>query len=418
MTTNLFLAIGVMIILGLMGGSVASKLRLPRITGYIVVGMLLSPSLFHLVPKSSLTALDPYVEIALSLIGYSIGGNLRFDAVRQWWRPIMGMTLLQGFGSWFLSTLVISLLGPFILNLPDGTLQDTYFPVAFILGAISWATAPAVTLAILHECKAKGSIATILLAVVVVTDAFAVIAFYFAEGMTRPLLSGSGIVSFYQIAMFPVLQVLEAAGMGVVFGFAIAFSTATVHSRSLLILAIVGTVFLCQAVADSVGTSSILAAMFAGFVAINKSRRDDLILVIEEIEDVIFVPFFVISGMYFDLDIMKVGTLLTFVIIFTRCLGKYLGTYAGAALTGAPDVFKKYLGFALLPKAGLTIGLAFLARNISPRFGDILFNALLASTAINMLFTPPLARFSIQKAAGRAEEIGFNHGSPTKTGGL
>ena len=414
MTTNLFLAVGVIIILGLMGGAVASKLRLPRITGYIIGGMLLSPSLFHLVPKSSLHTLDPYVEVALSLIGYSIGGNLRFDALRQWWRPIMGVTLLQGFGSWFLSTLVISLLGPFVLNLPDGTMQNTYFPVAFILGAISWATAPAVTLAVLHECRVKGPVATILLAVVVITDAFAVIAFYFAEGMTRPLLSGAGIAFFYQVVLFPILQVIEAAGMGVVFGFALAYGTAIVHSRSFLLLAIIGAVLLCQAVAGSIGTSSILAAMFAGFVAINKSRRDDLILVIEEIEDVIFVPFFVISGMYFDLDTMKVGTLLTFIIIITRCSGKYLGTYAGAALTGAPEVFKKYLGFALLPKAGLTIGLAFLARNLSPGLGDIMFNALLASTAINMLFTPPLARFSIHKAAALTEEKGRDHVSPAR----
>ena len=146
------------------------------------------------------------------------------------------------------------------------------------------------------------------------------------------------------------------------------------------------------------GVSSLLANMVVGFIVVNKAKRDEMLLAIEDIENVIFAVFFVLAGMHFDLSALQAAGILALLIILCRCTGKYFGVRVGARISGAPDVVKKYLGLALLPKAGVTIGLGLLLEPLFPNLGAMMFNALLASTIINELFAPPLAKYAIFKA--------------------
>ena len=123
-----------------------------------------------------------------------------------------------------------------------------------------------------------------------------------------------------------------------------------------------------------------------------------MFLVVEEIEDVIFAMFFVLAGLHFDLSVMKSAFILALLIVLTRCFGKYMGTRVGATIAHAPDTVKNYLGLALLPKAGVTVGLVLLAERAFPTFGALLVNAVLASVIINELIAPPLAKYAIFKA--------------------
>jgi Kef-type K+ transport system membrane component KefB len=143
--------------------------------------------------------------------------------------------------------------------------------------------------------------------------------------------------------------------------------------------------------------------MAAGFVVVNKTKRSEIFHVIEEIEDVIFVMFFVLAGMRFDLMMMKAGGILALLIVLGRCAGKFLGARTGATLSHAPTVVKNYLGFALLPKAGVTVGLVILAgRAFPPAISAIMINAVLASVIINELIAPPLTKYAIFKAGEAA----------------
>ena len=398
MEMDLILAIGLMVVIGFFGGLVARKLKFPRITGYIIIGVLLSPSVLNIIPKGTVQNLDIITDIALGIIAYLVGGSLHIESLRKLEKSIAWITPFQSLGAWFFVTFSIAFLCPFILTIPEATFYQTYFPIAFVIGAVSCATAPAATMAIIHEYKAKGPLTTTLLAVVALDDAIAIGAFSIALGISKPLVSGIGSVSLIQMLGIPLLQLAEAIAIGIIFAFALVYLSRLIRIRELLLVLIFGMIMLCIGVANHLGISAILANMVIGFIVVNKAKRKEMFLVVEEIEDVIFAMFFVLAGLHFDLSVMKSAFLLALLIVLTRCFGKYMGTRVGATISHAPDTVKNYLGLALLPKAGVTVGLVLLAERAFPTFGAILVNAVIASVIINELIAPPLAKYAIFEA--------------------
>ena len=398
MEMDLILAIGLMVVIGFFGGLVARKLKFPRITGYIIIGVLLSPSVLNIIPKGTVENLDIITDIALGIIAYLVGGSLHIESLRKLEKSIAWITPFQSLGAWFIVTVSIAFLCPFILTIPEATFYQTYFPIAFVIGAVSCATAPAATMAIIHEYKAKGPLTTTLLAVVALDDAIAIGAFSIALGISEPLVSGIGSVSLIQMLGIPLLQIAESIAIGIIFAFALVYVSRLVRIRELFLVIIFGMIMLCIGVTNHLGISAILANMVIGFIVVNKAKRKEMFLVVEEIEDVIFAMFFVLAGLHFDLSVMKSAFLLALLIVLTRCFGKYMGTRVGATIAHAPDTVKNYLGLALLPKAGVTVGLVLLAERAFPAFGAILVNAVIGSVIINELIAPPLAKYAIFKA--------------------
>lgn len=397
MEMNLVLAIGIIVVIGFFGGLAAERLRFPRITGYIVIGMLLSPSLLNIISGASIKNLDIMTDIALGIVAFLIGGGLHLASLRKLGRSIAWITPFQSLGAWLLVTLLIAFLYPRILTIPNATFFQTYFPMAFIIGAVSCATAPAATMAVINQYRAKGPFTTTLLAVVALDDAIAVIAFAIAVGIAQPLVNG-GDISGYQMFGAPFLQIVQSIGIGAAFAFALIYIARLVRIRQVLLVVVFGTIMLCIGVTNLLGISPILASMAAGFIVVNKVRKNEMFLVLEEIEDVIFAMFFVLAGLHFNLGVMKTAGILALLIVLGRCLGKYFGTRAGATISHASGEVKKYLGLALLPKAGVTVGLVLLAERAFPTFGAIMMNAVLASVIINELVAPPLTRYAIFKA--------------------
>ncbi|MCK5108956.1 MAG: cation:proton antiporter, partial [Methanosarcinales archaeon] len=351
---NLILAVGIMIVIGFLGGLASEKFKFPMITGYILIGVLLSPSLLNIIPRETVGELDIITDVALGIIAYLIGGSLHWVDLRRLAKSIAWIIPLESLGSWFLVTLVLASLGSLIM--PDETFWQTYFPMAFIIGAISCATAPAATMAIISECRAKGPFTTTLLAVVGLDDVIAVVAFAIASGISRPLVNGAESISFYQMLGTPFLHILESISIGIAFAIVLMHTIRLARTRELLLVVVFGMIMLCTGVSTYLGLSLILANMVAGFIIANKVKRREMFLVVEEIENVVYVIFFVLAGLHFDLSVMKLAGILALLIVIARCLGKYMGVRVGAGISHAPDNVKKYLGLALLPKAGVTVG--------------------------------------------------------------
>jgi len=141
-----------------------------------------------------------------------------------------------------------------------------------------------------------------------------------------------------------------------------------------------------------------MANMAIGFVVTNKARREEAFLVIEEIEDILYVMFFVLAGLHFDLSMLKVAGLLALSIVAARYAGKYAGTWIGGTISRAPEAVKRYLGLALLPQAGVAVGLVLLAEKTFPAFGSVMLAAVLTSVIVNELVTPPLTKYALFKA--------------------
>ncbi len=406
MEMNLILAIGIIIVIGFLGGLVTEKIKFPRITGYIIIGILLSPSLLNIISAETIENLDIMTNIALGIIAFLIGGSLQLETLRKLGKSIAWITAFQSLGAWLIVTLLLVFLSPLILSIPNATWSQTYFPIALIIGAIASATAPGATMAIIHEYKASGPLTTTLLAVVALDDAIAVIAFAIALGISLPLVSGAGGISFYQMLGVPLLHIAEAIAIGTLFGFTLIYIAKLVKTPDLLLVIVLGMIMLGDGVAELLGISAILANMVAGFIVMNKVRKREMFLVVERIEEVVYVMLFVLAGLHFDSGAMKTAGILALLIVLGRYLGKYFGTRVGATISHAPSEVKKYLGLALLPQAGVALGLVLLAKRAFPTFGAIIVNAVLASVIINELVTPPLTKYAILKAGEAHPEAG------------
>ena len=144
--------------------------------------------------------------------------------------------------------------------------------------------------------------------------------------------------------------------------------------------------------------SLIIANMALGFLAVNLLRRSDEPSVLGDMETILYTLFFVLAGLHFDIGILSTAGVLALTIVLARCVGKYSGTVLGATIASAPPELRRYLGLALLPKAGVTVGLALLAAAAFPSFGELMLNAVLASTIVNELIAPSFTRYAIVKA--------------------
>ncbi|MCP1675765.1 Kef-type K+ transport system membrane component KefB [Natronocella acetinitrilica] len=397
---ELLLTIGLLMAVGGIGGAIAVRLRLPRITGYIFAGILLSPSVLPLLTWSLVDDLNWIALAALGVIGYAIGTSIRLDMLRGLGRSIAWITLSQGFAAWLLTMMLLAPLGPYLYpGVENATLFGFYLPIAFLLGAIAWPTAPAVTIALIREVGAKGVMTTATLTIVALSDAAAVIAFGLSLELTRAFIE-TGAFSWTQGVAIPAAKLAGSIVLGITAGAGINGLARLLPEKSITLMTVVlGGILLAMWAASELGLSTILATLVMGFTAVNLPRGDRLGTILHPVEGLVFVVFFVISGVYFDLAALETAWLLAIMITVARCVGKYAGASIGAIVSDSPRNMRRYLGLILLPKAGLTLGLAFLARDaLGDPIGNLLFNGLLASTILNMIFTPPLAKWALLRS--------------------
>jgi Kef-type K+ transport system membrane component KefB len=402
-TTDLALAIGIMITVGLLGGVLSNKIKFPRVTGYIIVGILFSPSVIHLIPRATIAELDIITHVTLAIVAYLIGTSLRLESIKRLGRSISWITPTQSLGAWLVVTLALAFLAPSILAVPGATFMGNYFPMALVIGAIASATAPAVTMAVIREYKARGPFTTTLLAVVALDDAIAVIAFAIAMGIAQPLVNGGSGVALYHMLAAPSLEIAESIGIGTALGFALVYLTKLAKTRALLLTVVLGIILLGAGLANHLGISLIMANMTIGFVVANRVPDSEPSIVVEGIEEIVFAIFFVFSGMHFDASVIRTAGVLGLMLFGIRFAGKYYGTVIGARISRSSEEVRKYLGFALVPQAGVALGLALLAAEILPSLGNMLINIVLASVIVNELVAPPLTKYAITKA-GESEK--------------
>jgi len=401
---NSILAVGVLVIAGFFGGLVAKKIRYPRISGYIIVGMLLSPSVLNVIPSQLIREdLSVITDIALGVIAYLIGGSLSIERLKKLGKSIIIITPFQALGAWIFVTLLMISLGHFVIefDISNPKFYQTYLPMAIIIGAISCATAPAAIMAIIHEYRAKGSLTTTLLGVVALDDAFTIASFAIATSIATVLIIGVEALSLYQMFIVPMFDVIGSLLLGAGFGFTLVYMSRFAKTRKTLLVTVLGMIMLSIGATKVLGISSLLANMAAGFVVVNKMRSSEkMFAVINDIEDIIFAMFFTLAGAHFDLGVVKTAGILALLIVIGRFSGKFVGARIGATISQAPTVVRKYLGFGLLPKAGVTIGLVLLVQqnSVFSVIKVIMVNAILASVIINELIAPPLTKYALFKA--------------------
>ncbi len=395
------IALGSLLLLGYIGGYLARKVNFPAITGYLIVGVIFSPQLLHIIPFDLLTELsDAVTPIALSIIAYIIGGSLRLEELRGLKKSVLGITLFEGIGAFIVVFTITALAGKWLFgNQITGADTNYYIGIALVAGATSVATAPAATVAVLHEAKARGPLTTTLLSVVALDDALAVIIYSLAISPAAGLINGSGHLSLNEMLLFPFVDISLSLILGALFAVLIIIAHGFLKGRrKQLTLVLFASIMLCGGIAEFLGLSFILANMAFGFILINKTKHQRYIDAIIGVEDLVFIMFFTLAGAHFEFNHLAVAGLFGLVLLLSRAAGKYSGAFLGATLTKSPRNVKKYLGLGLLPQAGVAIGLAMLILG-DPAFeqiGTLLVSAVLTSVIINELSAPPVSRLAVQ----------------------
>ena len=396
--------VGLLMLAGYAAGRLAHACKIPRITGYLLAGMLLSPSTFHILSEEAVAeTLSLVPEIGLALIAFMIGGSLAVNKLKRVGAQIITITFAQAAGAFIMGGAVLAVFFPLVKAGGGGwdSFNSAHLPVALVLGAICTATAPGAVLAIIREYRAEGPLTTMLLGVVAIDDALAIMFFAFAWVFAEALTQGA-VISFQGLLLEPVIHIgLSLAAGGVMGGLMHLFMKGETLSRPSMLTTCLGFVFGTVGLAAAVGGSPLLASMMLGFVVTNYlPGRNQVFRSVETIEETVFVLFFTLAGAHLNLGALQSAGLLAVVISVSRFSGKMLGSKLGASWSGSPEVIKKYLGYTLLPTAGVTVGLALEARGLFAVVGmeDMVLSGVLGSVVLNELLTPMILRSCLAKA--------------------
>lgn len=395
------LSIGLLMFLGFLGSRVVTKIKLPSITGYLLVGVLIGPSGINAVTSEKVAELSHIVTpVVLGVIAYMIGGSLPLSKLKGLKRNILVITGFEAGCAWLFVLTLVTLLAPLLL--PDLGLDfKTSLAMGIVIGGISLATAPAVTMAIVEEMKVKGPLPTTLLGVVALDDALAIIAFAISIGVGANILGSGTSAALINLLLQDVALIGLSIFLGVILAPILLLVTRFTRNRQESLVAILAIVIIGSEMADILNLFPLLTNMVLGFTVANiQKESEDNFGVLRDIQAVMFSLFFSVAGAHLNLAIIQSAGILAAVIVLGRCGGKLVGAWFGATISDAPKVVKKYLGLTLMPKAGVTVGLSLLVME-TPELEPIsalVVTGVLASTLINELFTPPLSKFALTKA--------------------
>lgn len=375
-------SIGLLLLTGLFVCKIAGLFHFPAVTGYILGGILIGPSLLNLLPEFPFR--QPIEGIALSLIAIAIGGELSLKNLRELGPQIATITTTQ-------------LLGAFVLVLFTSRLLGASLQLSLLLAALATATAPAATIAVIREYRAKGTFTNTLLAVVALDDAGCLIVYSLAAAFANVLTNGSGIsiLTFWE----PIQEILGSLVLGAICGVILCQGLRYLRNDGEILTFGLAMAILTSGLATTWNLSSLLATMTLGMVATNLSNESHhLFSLIQRIEPPIYVAFFVLPGMYLQLEVLPSIGVLGMGYVIARILGKMGGAYLGASVTKAPDAIRKYLGLALIPQAGVAIGLSVVAVAQFPELESTIMTVILASVVISELIGPLGAKLALTRA--------------------
>ncbi len=388
----IIISISIMLFTGFAMTRVTKKLKLPNVTAYIITGIILGPFVLNLVPQNVVIGMDFLSDIALAFIAFGTGEFFKFSTLKKGGSKVIVITIFES----LMASLFIFIVMFFILKMN--------LAFAIVLSALAAATAPASTVMTIRQTNAKGDFVNTLLQVVALDDIVGLLAYSIAISVaTSSMHNGS---SFHILDILKPLAINIAVFIvGGIFGLLLKlFMTQKRTTDNRLIIAI-AMIFLFCGICSLLSISPLLGCMSMGTIYINIAKDDKLFKQLNYFSPPILLLFFVKSGINFKLDALinttsSIGgiSLLVIGIVYfiIRILGKYVGAYLGALITKKPKEIRNYLGFALVPQAGVAIGLAALgARTLGGDTGSALETIILASSVLYELIGPALAKASL-----------------------
>ena len=390
--STIIISIAFMLLFGFAMTRITKLLKLPNVTAYILAGILIGPYCLGLVPQRVIDGMDFLSDIALAFIAFSTGEFFRLSTLKKSGARVMVITVLEA----LLASVVVFIVTFCVLRLE--------LAFSIVLAALASATAPASTVMTIRQTGAKGDFVDTLLQVVALDDIVGLVAYSIAISVAVSSKTGTGAFHVWDIVK-PLLINLGVFALGGVFGVLMKLMMPKKRSTDNRLIISVALLFSFCGICTLLDISPLLGCMSMGTVYINISDDDKLFKQLNYFSPPILLLFFVRSGMNFKLDVLispsgAVGTTPLLVIgvfyFLFRIVGKYAGAFLGCLAVGKPKQTRNFLGLALIPQAGVAIGLAALgARTLGGEDGVALNTIILASSVLYELIGPACAKLSL-----------------------
>jgi len=382
---NIYVLVALVLILGFILGRILRKLRLTEILAYILSGIIIGRVLNFSAPEQFNVIIT---GTTLALVAYIIGLSFSFAFLKRMGKQLVIILIVQVFMT-------------FILTFGFVYLLTRDLPLSIVLGSLAPATAPAGTIAVLRDLRAKGTLTDITIALVGLDDVLAIIVYSVGITWAKMLLGGEASISFS--FTYPLWEIFGGLGLGGAIGVALSYFAKKIHLSSDHIFVVsIAAAILCWGLAEGIGVSAILACMALGTAVINLnvqigSRSNELI---DNIMTPIFVLFFAAIGMAMDFSVFHLMWPLVIMYCVGRSIGKIGGCSLGGVLSKSEPKIKKYLGLAMLDQAGVAVGLAFLAAQALSEYelGGTIIALMATTTVVHGLLAPPLIQYAVKKA--------------------
>ena len=383
---EVLLKLAIVVVVGMIGGKIATKFKLPSVSGYLVAGLFLGPSFFDLVTKTDSVNFEIISELALSFIAFSIGSEFVYSEIKKMGKNVVVITLLEVIGA---IGVVFSVMY-FVFN------QD--FALSIVIASMSASTAPAATLMVMKQYRAHGPVTKTLLPVVALDDVLGIIAFGIALAVAKMSLNtsgSSGVMMFFE----PVIEIAGSIALGIFIGVVLAFVAKKQQTKDDLQIVSITAIALATGLSNWFGLSSLLTNIVVGTVLVNLLKHSGRVFgSVNDFVPIFYVLFFTLAGASLDLSILVSVGSMGIAYIFARGIGKYLGAFLGASMVKAPDTVRKYLGFALLPQGGISIGLSVIVRQQLPQYATMITTIIMFSVLVYETSGPIFAKIAISKS--------------------
>ncbi len=379
--TGVLLVLSVILFAGFIMTRLTNTLNLPKVSGYIMAGILIGPCGLNLIPEDLIGHMGFVSDLALAFIAFGVGKFFKKEVIKKTGPKIIVITMFEALMAGFLVT--VSAIVFFHLDLD----------FALILGAIATATAPASTMMTINQYKAKGEFVNVLLQIVALDDVVCLMAFSIVAAVARRDVSQAFSVSE---VMMPIAYNIMALGLGFFCGYFLSRLLIPARSRDNRLILAIAMLLGISGICAALDISPLLACMMFGAAYINLTRDKKLYRQINNFTPPVMSIFFIVSGMNLDLTALKTVGAIGVAYFVIRIVGKYLGTYLSCWLTGMSRQIRNYMGLALIPLAGVAIVLAFLGqRLLPPEKGNLLLTIILSSSVLYEMVGPVSAKAAL-----------------------
>lgn len=400
--TQVIVSVSLIMSVGFLMTRLTKLAKLPNVTGYILAGILIGPYCLNLIPQNIISGMGFISDIALAFIAFSVGEFFKFDSLKKSGLKIIVLTIFEA----LMASIVVFIVMYFVLGLS--------LPFSIVLAALASATAPASTIMTIRQTKAKGDFVDTLLQVVALDDVVSLIAYSVAISVALASVSGAGGFSF-NVVVLPILKNLLMLVIGAAMGYLLKLLMQVKHGSDNRLIIVISVLLLFCGISSLFDVSPLLGCMIIGTVYINLTKDEKLFLQVNYFSPPILLMFFVVSGLSFNLSALFSGESIIgsiplwaigVIYFFVRIIGKYLGAYLGCLTIKKPKEVRNYLGLALIPQAGVAIGLAALgARTLGGDVGSALQTIILASSVLYELVGPVCAKLSLYLSKSYSTKI-------------